>query len=202
MRRGAPMLVRACAVVALVAVTAACSDDGGSSAPTTTPAATTSLPAGGECPSTEPDLLVDQVHDAVAAVEAELGGPQQYFEVNATIVEVTVIVADVDGGTATPFRYRDGTLVAGDPVEGSGLTFGADQLTFDPDRVISCVEQQLPTSTIGMFYVVGTRAGGVRRAVLVTSSAGGQLEVEVGDDGSIAGVDPVDDGTGATATTG
>jgi hypothetical protein len=184
---GHVVLGRALAAAAVL-VLAACSDDD-AVGPTTTIAAT-SVPAA-ECLPADPDLLVDQIADAVAAVEAQLGGPQRFFEVNATAVEVTVIVADVDAGTATPFRFRDGTLLQGDPLEGSGLTFAADQLVFDPRRVIACVDQQLPTSTLGMFYVIATEAGGVRRAVLVTSSAGGQLEVEVGDDGTIAGVDPL-----------
>lgn len=197
-------LLAGTALAATALAVGGCSDDGDASPATTVPATVPpdASVAPQDCPPAAPDLIVDQIGDAVAAVEDELGAPQRYFEVNATEVEVTVIVADPEAGTATPFRYRDGQLIAGDALEGSGLTFTADQLTFDPQRVISCVAAQLPTSTLGMFYVLATQAGGVRRAVLVTSSAGGQMEAEVGDDGTIVGVDPLGQDAVPVATAG
>ena len=42
--------------------------------------------------------VLDQIAPAVAAIEAELGGPQQYFEINATPQLVNLFVA-IDGAT-------------------------------------------------------------------------------------------------------
>ena len=46
-------------------------------------------------------------------MEAKLGGPQQYFEVNATVTLVNLFVATVGGTQAVAYVYdADGTLEA------------------------------------------------------------------------------------------
>lgn len=186
-------------LLVLPALLAACSGSDGDSAGES---ATVATFAPIECESREPTLRVDQIADAVAAVEDEMGGPQEYFEINATGVLVNLFVADTEAGTATPYLYVGGELTS-DTARGgaAGNTFRADQLTFDPLLVTSCVEAQLPTSTMEVFYVVGTGEGGVRRSIVLTSAAGGQLEVEVTDDGQVISVDAIDaDGASITTT--
>ena len=114
--------------------------------------------------------LVDEIGPAIAAVEAELGGPQQYFEVNATPQVVNVFVA-TDGATAvTPYVYVGGELApagAAEPAEGA--TFAADALTFDPATVLDGLTAELPGSDVVLFTVLGGPGGAVqytrRRAV-------------------------------------
>ena len=87
MRPAPSMVVRALVASGALALVSCSSDGGAEPATTDGPVAATIAT---ECPSGDPALLVDQITDAVQAVEDELGSPQVYFEVNATIVEVTV----------------------------------------------------------------------------------------------------------------
>ena len=91
-------------------------------------------------------VLVEQIAPAVAAVEAELGGPQQYFEVNATPQLVNLFVADRRRRRRS---RRTCTSAASSPRPPSrrraeGATFGADALTFDPATVLDGVADELP----------------------------------------------------------
>lgn len=152
---------------------------------------TTTAVAPAACAPAPPALQVGMIAAAMAAVEHELGGPQQYYEINATELLVNVFV-DGGDGRATPFVYVDGTLTSGDPLDGaSGHSFTADRVDFDAQRVTSCVTSELPDSVPTAFEVVGGRDGAVRYSVLVTSKVGGQLVVEVGPDGIVIAVDPV-----------
>ncbi|MFZ2443961.1 MAG: hypothetical protein WAW51_16475, partial [Ilumatobacteraceae bacterium] len=97
--------VAALCVTALV-VLAACSDD-------TSPASSVESPAAdsttaGEDIATLP--IIDQIDAAVAALEAQLGGPQEYFEINATARLVNLFVALNDGAVAQPWLYLAGSL--------------------------------------------------------------------------------------------
>ena len=51
-----------------------------------------------------------EIAPAIAALEAELGGPQQYFEINATPQLVNLFVADAATAAVTPFVYVGGSL--------------------------------------------------------------------------------------------
>jgi hypothetical protein len=136
--------------------------------------------------------LVGEIAPAVAAVEAELGGPQDYFEVNATPQLVNLFVATDAGSTATAYVYLDGELQPPAPpgqVAG-GATFRAEALDFDPDLVFSGIAEELGDPTVTQFVVVGGPGGAVQYSAFVTSSEGGVLDVLLGPDGAVLGVDP------------
>ena len=163
----------------------ACSDSGGGATTTTVTAATTT-PAGA------PALRVDLVDDAVLAVEADLGGPQEYYEINATPALVNLFVAGA-GGSVTAFVFVAGVLTSEALTgEAGGATFRADALAFDPATVTSHVTSELPTSRQDVFEIVGGPNGTVRYSIVVTSAVGGgQLIVQVDPDGTVLAVDPV-----------
>ena len=135
--------------------------------------------------------LVDMVAPALAAVEAERGGPQRYFEVNATPQLVNVFVA-VDDATATvPYVYLDGELGPAAPSRpAEGATFSADAVAFDPATVLDQVTEDLPDSDIAVFSVVGGPGGAVQYGAVVRSAEGGTLDVTVDADGGVLSVEP------------
>ena len=179
------LVLRGLAIAAITAVAAltSCSGGGSSSgteAPTST--STTLAPAGSP-------LLVDQIDDAVTALEAKLGAKQQFFEINATASLVNLIVALNDGKVAQPWVYLDGELSSTEGAPASGFTFDSSALDFDPDKVLRRIEAELPRSTTDLFFIEGGEGGTVRYSVAVTSSQGGQLIVVVGPDGAVKSVD-------------
>lgn len=171
-------------VVAAAIALGACSDSGGSSTETVASSTTISDGTAGTLP------LVGKIHDAVNALEAKLGGPQQYFEINATAHLVNVIVALNDGKVAQPWVYIDGELSSTDGAAATGFSFAASALNFDPAKVLSKLQEQLPESSPDLFFVEGGEGGTVRYSVAVTSKQGGQLVVIVGPDGSVQSVTP------------
>ena len=94
--------------------------------------------------------VLDQIAPAVAAIEAELGGPQQYFEINATPQLVNLFVA-IDGATrVAPYVYVGGELAPGGR---SGRRRRSDvrqptSLSFDPDAVLDAVGAELPDADV------------------------------------------------------
>ncbi|HEX4982694.1 MAG TPA: hypothetical protein VFV63_13400 [Ilumatobacteraceae bacterium] len=135
--------------------------------------------------------LVAGIAPAIAAVETELGGPQDYFEANATPQLVNVIVATDGGSTATAFVYLDDALQPPAPPEAAdGETFRAADLDFDADAVLTGIADELGESTITQFVVVGGPGDAVQYSAFVTSSAGGVLDVLLGPDGAVLGVNP------------
>ena len=171
-------------VLAIAIALGACSDAGGSSTETVSSSATISAATAGTVP------LVGQIPDAVNALEAKLGGPQQYFEINATAHLVNLIVALNDGKVAQPWVYLDGVLSSTEGAAATGLSFAASALDFDPAKVLSKLQEQLPESSTDLFFVEGGQGGTVRYSVAVTSKQGGQLVVIVGPDGSVLSVTP------------
>jgi hypothetical protein len=167
----------------LLAVAPACSESGDSAPPRSIGSAPAAVDTGAP-------LRVDLIDHAVTAVEAELGGPQDYFEINATPALVNLFVADEGGVTA--YAYVAGVLTSEDLTGAAeGTTFRAGALDFDPARVTSAVSAELPTSRQEAFEILGGPDGMVLYSVIVTSAAGGQLIVEVASDGTIVAVDPV-----------
>lgn len=136
--------------------------------------------------------LVHDVGRAMAALEAELGGPQRFFEVNATPQVVNLFVATGDGTGVTPFLYVGDELApAGDPSMAEGNTFAPAAVQFDPDTVLDQLTEALPESEVVLFTVLGGPDGAVQYSAGVQSKEGGALEVVLGADGAVESVRPV-----------
>ncbi|MCU1391646.1 MAG: hypothetical protein JWM34_74 [Ilumatobacteraceae bacterium] len=176
------LLVAACIVVAA----AGCSSS--SSTSSTTKAADTTAPT---IPVGKAPVLLDKIRPAIAALEAKLGGPQRYFEVNATVTLVNLFVATEGGTQAVAYVYdADGKLeppAAAQPA--SGPTFAASDATFDETKVMALTVANLPTSTFLRFSVTGTATGGVSYGILAQSELGTQFQVTVGPTGNVLGTD-------------
>jgi hypothetical protein len=132
---------------------------------------------------------VDLVTEAIAALEAKLGAPQQYFEINATSRLVNLFVALNDGKVVQPWVYLDGELSSTDGRSADGFVFAASAVDFQADKVLSRLETELPQSLPDAFIIEGGEGGTVRYSVTVTSPQGGQLVVVVGPDGTVKSVD-------------
>ena len=145
------------------------------------------------CASKPPVLRVDLVAAAVSAVEAERGGPQRYYEINATAKLVNLFVVGATSGEVVPYVYlADGGLSSTKPSTGaSGSTFVAAAIDIDPRKVTSCVTAQLPGARIDNFDVLGGPNGAVQYSVIATSTVGGQLIAVVDGDGAVQSVEPV-----------
>lgn len=178
------------ALLALTIGLAACSGDGDSSlssAPATSAGDDSSLP------DVADDALpiIDQIPVAIAALEAETGGPADFFEVNATAQLVNLFVALNDGAVAQPWLYVGGTLTASEGQAANGGTFAGADVEFDPEAILSQVLTEVPGIRIESFYIHGDGAGNVLYGVLATSERGGGLDIVLGADGAVKSVDPV-----------
>ena len=168
------------ASIAICLALSACTDDRGSF-DTTVPAVASSV----DVP------IVDQIDDAIAALELELGGPQEYFEINATARLINLFVA-VDAGTAVqPWLYFGGELTADDRAPAEGGVLRAGDLDFDPVTIFSRLQSELPGATIESFYIHGDGLGAIQYAALLTTSQGGAIEVELRSDGQIISSEPL-----------
>ena len=135
--------------------------------------------------------LVDQIAPAMAAVDEARGGPQQYFEVNATPQFVNLFVADAARERVAAYLYVDGELEPPTPPSAaSGETFAADAVTFDPDTILDGLDEDLADSDVVVFAVVADAAGGVHYSATVESARGGILDVALAADGTVLSADP------------
>ncbi len=150
--------------------------------------ASASLSACGDDGGDDGDLtFVEQIPAAVAAVEAELGAGQQFFEVTASPQLTNVFVAVDDATSAIPYVFVDGELQPPAPaLEGaSGSTFGVDAIDFDEATILDRIADELPDATIESLSVEGGPDGTVRYVASVRSAAGGLLDVVVAPDGAV-----------------
>lgn len=157
----------------------------GSTSPAAAPT-TTAAPI----PSGKAPVLLEQIRPAVAALEAQLGGPQRYFEINATPTLVNLFVANGDQTQAVAYVYASKALqppAAAQPA--SGPTFTAAEMTFDETRVMALTVAQLPTSTFLRFAVTGVSGGGVHYRIATLSELGTEFDVLVGPVGDVVGTD-------------
>jgi len=176
-------------VVVAGALLSGCSDDEGS-ASTSAPEVTICDPQG--TAQAEADLpAVGRIAEAIAALEQQLGAPQQYFEVNATARVVNLFVALNDGTLAQAWLYLDGTFTSQEAQAASGGTFAADDVAFDADRVLERVRSEVPEAVLESFYVHGDGEGNVQYGVLASALCGGGLDIVVDGDGAVKSVDPV-----------
>jgi hypothetical protein len=139
------------------------------------------------------DSFIVEVRAAAAAVEAELGGAQEFFEITATPQLTNVFVAVDDATAAIPYAFVDGELKAPAPrIDGvQGQTFQLEAVDFDEATVLSGVEADLAGSTIDAFSVEGGPGGFVRYVVSVRSEQGGVLDVVVAPAGAVVEVRPL-----------
>lgn len=182
----------AAVVVMMSLVVAGCSDDAADSEASTGASSGVTIcePSG----TAQPDdqlPAVAEIPVAIEALEAELGGPQTYFEVNATARVVNLFVALNDGKLVQPWLYVDGELTSQDGQSASGGTFTADELDFVPTEVLTEVRAEVPDAILESFYVNGDGAGNLQYGVLTSAQCGGGLDVVVGPDGAVKSVDPV-----------
>lgn len=175
------------AVCFAVVVVGCSSSDSGSTSASGAATTTTAAPI----PAGAAPVLLDKIRPAIAALEAQLGGPQQYFEVNATVTLVNLFVATDDATKAVAYIYdADGTLEPpAQAVPASGPTFGASQMTFDETRVMALTVAQLPTSTFLRFSVTGVGGGGVAYAITAGSTTRTEFQISVGPTGNVLGTD-------------
>lgn len=187
-RRAAPVLIVAAAVALWALV--ACSDPGGATASSVGPSVTICSPNGTDQATADLPALA-RIPEAIAALEAKLGGPQQYFEVNATAKVVNLFVALSDATVAQAWLYADGTLTSKEGQKASGGTFTKAELDFQPDKVLATVRRQIPDAILESFYVNGDSKGHVQYGVLTSAQCGGGLDIVVGPDGAVKSVNPV-----------
>jgi hypothetical protein len=138
---------------------------------------------------TRPQL--DAIAPAVAAVEAELGGPQRYFEITAEPQRVELWVALDDATAAVPYVYIGGELApAAASQPASGETFAPGDAPFDPDTVLDQLDEDLDEPDIAQLSIGRNTAGEVDLLVVVQSAQGGVLDVTLAPDGTVRSVEP------------
>ncbi len=160
-------------VLAVLVVSAACSGGGSSGATTTAP----------------PQLRIDLVPAAVAAVEAARGGPQQYTDINAFEGGVNLFVATGDGNEL-PYVYHDGTLdPPAAPQPATGTPFPTTGVALDAGpRLVKEVATQLEGSIPVAIGLVNRSTEGLVWDVTVIGQRGGQLDVLYTPQGVMLGV--------------
>ena len=134
-----------------------------------------------------------EIRAAVTAIEAELDGTQEYFEITATPQLTNVFVAVDDGTAAVPYVFLAGELQPPGPtIEGAaGQTFTADSIDFDDETILAGVAADLPTASIDALSIEGGPGGFVRYVISARSAQGGVLDIVVAPSGAVIEVRPL-----------
>ncbi|WP_162941931.1 hypothetical protein [Desertimonas flava] len=128
--------------------------------------------------------LIGEIAPAIDAVEEELGGPQQFFEVFADLNKVSVWVAMDDATRAVLYVWASDELTEVESRPAEGETFVAADLDIDADDILDQVLDDLGDN-VTKFSVIGGEGDIVQYSALVESDRGGILEVVVDGDGKI-----------------
>ena len=155
--------------------------------------------------STTAGLRLDQIENALDAVEQKTGEGLEFFEINATSAVVNVFVAtDLDGAPNADglpdavvryvFSDQDGLEVAPDPVGANGATFTRAALDYEPTSILNKALSELPESKPQMFVLTaaGTAeesTGVVQYRLIMQSTQGGQMSIVLTNTGEIVGTD-------------
>jgi len=140
---------------------------------------------GGDDPKSTSTVRLGQIRSAIAAVEAQAGGPQTYSEVNATESEVNVFV--VKDGQDFAYVVTGGSIEPPPASEAyTGPTFTAEQVAFVPG-VLDVIEENLPGSKVVAFSITPKAAGGVDYIATVRAT-GGELRVLLDANGAVLSV--------------
>jgi hypothetical protein len=140
---------------------------------------------------TETVLRADLVAPAIAAVEAERGGAQQYTEINANPEGVTLFVAVDDSSEVAYFYGADGLEPPAAPQPLSGAPFALDGVGRElaPDLVLR-TQADLPGSVVTAVALVAPSDLGLVWALKSRSARGGTLNVFYSPSGALLSVDP------------
>jgi hypothetical protein len=172
------------ALVGLLVPLAACSGDDGGAASTSV--ASTTVKQGTE-------LRVQDLPAAVAAVEAALGGPQRYAEINLTTGGVNLFVASSDSEElAYYYDAATGSLQAPDapePISGTPFSLEGMDLTQAPS-LVQQLQDQFPGSQVLQLAIVQLPDQGLVWALRSQSALGGLLNVFFAPTGALLAVSP------------
>jgi len=183
-------LVVMIAVAGLAARGTACTDGGDASDDSAAETAGTDASTGsGATPSASVELL----EPAVAAVEAERGGPQEYTEINVQLDLVNLFVA-LDDGTELAYVFREDGLEL--PTEPQAQPEGAEPFTLDEiplDAVTTfddLLAAEVPDSALVALTLAPRPETGLAWTATLLSPKGGVLDVLISPNGTILGAAP------------
>jgi hypothetical protein len=186
--------VASLALAALLAAAGCTGDDGGAGASTTaTEPASTASPDATYAVVQGTPLAVAAIPDAVAAVEAARGGPQEYTEINVTPEVVNIFVA-VEGDQEVAYVVPAGgePEPPADPVARVGPAFTLEEVDLDaPVRLVQDVQDRFPGGVVNRVALVELPDEGLVWAVQHRSALGGLFNTFYSPDGRLLGGGPV-----------
>lgn len=145
-------------------------------------------------------LAVDQIDDAITAVEKELGAGTPFYEINATSDGVNLFIGSVDSGSGPSvvqarFTPDNGLVLADEKSPSQGSLFTAEDVDFDPATIIDEAVTQLSSSTPLAFIITASSpmnqedSSAVVYRLVMESERGGRLVVLLDRNGRILGSD-------------
>lgn len=138
-------------------------------------------------------LSIDSLAPAVTALEAELGGPQRYTEINVQTGLVNLFVA-LDDGTELAYVFRDGDLEApagAQPQLDGAVAFDLSDIPLDvaatfPEQLAA----ELPETRLVGLSLADHGDAGVGWLASLLSDQGGVLDVLISPSGAVVGAAP------------